>query len=335
MVVVRILFHSRVHITKATLAALNGSYAVEQGNGELRDAYLKEKGVETYLIVGQACDDIDLIRLPDDKVLVCVPFYISEYICILFILISGSIGCLHIWDTFAYWLSSYLGHLCILAVFISGTPLHTGCLHIWDTFAYWLSSYLGHLCILAVFISGTPLHTGCLHIWDTFAYWLSSYLGHLCILGCLHIWDTFAYWLSSYLCILVVFISLPAYWLSSCVIQPSKYKTPITLAGLSSNVSPNNPVTLSLTPYSVSPISNTAPSRAVFSLEPSAIGSQSEPVGESTVIPAKMTKQLDMVSTRFLKDMLSTIEIVSVAIIESPFCQQEYFPCLLTASLQC
>lgn len=70
------LIHRRVHITKATLTALNGGYVVEQGKGQLRDAYLKEKEVETYLIVGRAHDDLELIQLPEEKVH-CILLFLS------------------------------------------------------------------------------------------------------------------------------------------------------------------------------------------------------------------------------------------------------------------
>ncbi|GLG93789.1 Adenylyl cyclase 78C, partial [Gryllus bimaculatus] len=40
----------RVHISKATLACLNGEYDVEPGEGHTRDPYLKDHGVETFLI---------------------------------------------------------------------------------------------------------------------------------------------------------------------------------------------------------------------------------------------------------------------------------------------
>ncbi|XP_067013810.2 adenylyl cyclase 78C [Anabrus simplex] len=40
----------RVHISKATLDCLNSAYEVEPGNGDTRDNYLKEHGVETFLI---------------------------------------------------------------------------------------------------------------------------------------------------------------------------------------------------------------------------------------------------------------------------------------------
>lgn len=42
---------SRVHITEATLKHLNKAYEVEEGNGHLRDAYLKELNVKTYLVI--------------------------------------------------------------------------------------------------------------------------------------------------------------------------------------------------------------------------------------------------------------------------------------------
>ncbi len=44
------LFKRRVHISKATLDYLKGVYETEPGNGEARDAYLRQHGVETYLI---------------------------------------------------------------------------------------------------------------------------------------------------------------------------------------------------------------------------------------------------------------------------------------------
>ncbi|XP_073432273.1 adenylate cyclase type 7 isoform X1 [Dendrobates tinctorius] len=41
----------RVHITEATLRHLNEAYSVEDGHGELRDPYLKEMNIKTYLII--------------------------------------------------------------------------------------------------------------------------------------------------------------------------------------------------------------------------------------------------------------------------------------------
>ncbi|XP_044125940.1 adenylate cyclase type 7 isoform X1 [Bufo gargarizans] len=41
----------RVHITEATLRHLNGAYCVEDGHGELRDPYLKEMNIKTYLVI--------------------------------------------------------------------------------------------------------------------------------------------------------------------------------------------------------------------------------------------------------------------------------------------
>ncbi|XP_053323590.1 adenylate cyclase type 2 [Spea bombifrons] len=41
----------RVHITSVTLEHLNGAYKVEDGDGHIRDAYLKENGVITYLVI--------------------------------------------------------------------------------------------------------------------------------------------------------------------------------------------------------------------------------------------------------------------------------------------
>uniref|UniRef100_A0A8P4G6Z7 Adenylate cyclase type 7 n=1 Tax=Dicentrarchus labrax TaxID=13489 RepID=A0A8P4G6Z7_DICLA len=41
----------RVHITEATLKHLNKAYEVEEGEGHLRDPYLKELNVRTYLVI--------------------------------------------------------------------------------------------------------------------------------------------------------------------------------------------------------------------------------------------------------------------------------------------
>ncbi|XP_069460870.1 adenylate cyclase type 7 [Ambystoma mexicanum] len=41
----------RVHITEATLADLADAYQVEEGNGHLRDPYLKEMNIKTYLVI--------------------------------------------------------------------------------------------------------------------------------------------------------------------------------------------------------------------------------------------------------------------------------------------
>eukprot|EP00079_Xenopus_tropicalis_P034623 XP_017948394.1 PREDICTED: adenylate cyclase type 7 isoform X2 [Xenopus tropicalis] len=41
----------RVHITEATLKHMNGAYDVEEGHGELRDPYLKEMNIKTFLVI--------------------------------------------------------------------------------------------------------------------------------------------------------------------------------------------------------------------------------------------------------------------------------------------
>ncbi|MEQ2177295.1 Adenylate cyclase type 7, partial [Goodea atripinnis] len=41
----------RVHITEATLKHLNKAYEVEEGNGHLRDPYLNELHIKTYLVI--------------------------------------------------------------------------------------------------------------------------------------------------------------------------------------------------------------------------------------------------------------------------------------------
>ncbi|KAL7406168.1 hypothetical protein ABVT39_014493 [Epinephelus coioides] len=47
----------RVHITEATLKHLNKAYEVEDGNGHLRDPYLKELNVQTYLVIDPRSKD--------------------------------------------------------------------------------------------------------------------------------------------------------------------------------------------------------------------------------------------------------------------------------------
>ncbi|XP_054472776.1 adenylate cyclase type 7 [Anoplopoma fimbria] len=47
----------RVHITEATLKHLNKAYEVEDGNGHLRDPYLKELNVRTYLVIDPRSKD--------------------------------------------------------------------------------------------------------------------------------------------------------------------------------------------------------------------------------------------------------------------------------------
>lgn len=49
--VVLLFMTRRVHITEATLNHLNKAYEVEEGNGPLRDPYLKELNVKTYLVI--------------------------------------------------------------------------------------------------------------------------------------------------------------------------------------------------------------------------------------------------------------------------------------------
>ncbi|XP_043921345.1 adenylate cyclase type 2 [Protopterus annectens] len=41
----------RVHITEATLEHLNGAYKVEDGEGHIRDPYLKEHDIKTFLVI--------------------------------------------------------------------------------------------------------------------------------------------------------------------------------------------------------------------------------------------------------------------------------------------
>uniref|UniRef100_A0A8C4IK19 Adenylate cyclase type 7 n=1 Tax=Dicentrarchus labrax TaxID=13489 RepID=A0A8C4IK19_DICLA len=50
----------RVHITEATLKHLNKAYEVEEGEGHLRDPYLKELNVRTYLVIDPRVSSLSL-----------------------------------------------------------------------------------------------------------------------------------------------------------------------------------------------------------------------------------------------------------------------------------
>ena len=45
--------HSEVHISKATLDALNGTYKVEPADGMSRNSLLKSRGIETFFVTSQ------------------------------------------------------------------------------------------------------------------------------------------------------------------------------------------------------------------------------------------------------------------------------------------
>lgn len=51
----------RVHITEATLKHLNKAYEVEEGNGHLRDLYLKELNVQTYLVIDPRVSSLTIV----------------------------------------------------------------------------------------------------------------------------------------------------------------------------------------------------------------------------------------------------------------------------------
>ncbi|XP_026070950.1 adenylate cyclase type 2-like isoform X2 [Carassius auratus] len=51
----------RVHITEATLKHLNKAYEVEEGNGHLRDSYLKELNIKTFLVIDPRSKDSSLM----------------------------------------------------------------------------------------------------------------------------------------------------------------------------------------------------------------------------------------------------------------------------------
>ncbi|XP_023646090.1 adenylate cyclase type 2-like isoform X1 [Paramormyrops kingsleyae] len=60
----------RVHITEATLKHLNKAYEVEEGYGHLRDPYLKEQNIRTYLVIDprskeQCPNDTSKARMSD------------------------------------------------------------------------------------------------------------------------------------------------------------------------------------------------------------------------------------------------------------------------------
>lgn len=52
---------SRVHITSVTLAHLNGAYKVEDGDGDVRDPYLKEHNVKTYFVINPKVSSISTL----------------------------------------------------------------------------------------------------------------------------------------------------------------------------------------------------------------------------------------------------------------------------------
>uniref|UniRef100_A0A665VFI1 adenylate cyclase n=1 Tax=Echeneis naucrates TaxID=173247 RepID=A0A665VFI1_ECHNA len=52
----------RVHITEATLKHLNKAYEVEEGNGHLRDPYLRELNVLTYLVIDPRVSPAETMR---------------------------------------------------------------------------------------------------------------------------------------------------------------------------------------------------------------------------------------------------------------------------------
>uniref|UniRef100_A0A673XXW0 Adenylate cyclase type 7 n=1 Tax=Salmo trutta TaxID=8032 RepID=A0A673XXW0_SALTR len=58
----------RVHITEATLKHLNKAYEVEEGNGGLRDAYLKELNIQTYLVIDPRDQALNSRSMPKPRV---------------------------------------------------------------------------------------------------------------------------------------------------------------------------------------------------------------------------------------------------------------------------
>ena len=54
------LFFRRIHISKAALDNLKGSFEVEPGNGGERDLFLAENNIETFLILGKSKQNSNL-----------------------------------------------------------------------------------------------------------------------------------------------------------------------------------------------------------------------------------------------------------------------------------
>lgn len=54
----------RVHISSVTLQHLNGAYKVEEGDGDIRDPYLKQHLVKTYFVINPKVSIIESIISP-------------------------------------------------------------------------------------------------------------------------------------------------------------------------------------------------------------------------------------------------------------------------------
>ena len=59
------VYSRRVHISATTYELVRGLYEVEEGNGHLRNEYINQQGIKTYLIVGKV----------KSKAKVCLPNY--------------------------------------------------------------------------------------------------------------------------------------------------------------------------------------------------------------------------------------------------------------------
>lgn len=51
----------RVHISSVTLEHLNGAYKVEEGDGDIRDPYLKQHLVKTYFVINPKVSILDSV----------------------------------------------------------------------------------------------------------------------------------------------------------------------------------------------------------------------------------------------------------------------------------
>lgn len=70
----------RVHITEATLKHLNKAYEVEEGNGHLRDTYLKELNVKTYLVIDPRVENLN------HTLAVYIYIYMSLYVNLIMLM---------------------------------------------------------------------------------------------------------------------------------------------------------------------------------------------------------------------------------------------------------
>ena len=91
------IFCRRVHITTATLKFLNGDYEVEAGNGQERNAYLRDHNIDTYLIVPKNTRPVSVLDLAFNKAFNFIGFQSSiELVSKSSVDIRGHSWCSHI-----------------------------------------------------------------------------------------------------------------------------------------------------------------------------------------------------------------------------------------------